>query len=96
MCSKPVQSLIAVDPVAQKEALLRCYGPNFKYTEFQVMPSIVSVVVYTMVIAFGLVMLLVSPVSYDVAKVVSFFNFHQLRYLVKKILPQSGKGPSEG
>ncbi|KAF8808044.1 saccharopine dehydrogenase [Phlegmacium glaucopus] len=66
----------ANDIVTRKEALLGCYGSNFKYSEFQVMSSIASVIVYTAAMVFGVGMLLI-------------------RYLVKKILPQSGEGPSE-
>ena len=69
-----VQSFTSPSDLVQKEALLGCYGPNFKYTEFQVMSSIISVVVYTVALAFGLSMLLVSPVSYNQAKVVLFFT----------------------
>jgi hypothetical protein len=52
--------------------MLGRYGSNFKYTEFQVMSSVASVVVYTVAMAFGLGMLLVSPVSHNDAKVVVF------------------------
>jgi short subunit dehydrogenase-like uncharacterized protein len=65
--------------VSGKEALLGCYGSDFKYAEFQVMSSITSVIMYTVAMAFGVGMLLVSPI----------------RYFLKKILPQSGEGPSE-
>lgn len=60
------------------------------------MHSIISVVVYTVAIAFGFGMLLVGPVSRNDTEVIfSFANFYQIRYLVKKLLPQSGEGPSE-
>ena len=90
-----VQSFTPADDL-RKKALLRCYGSNFKYTEFQVMSSIVSVVAYTVAIVFGLGMMLVSPVGHNKAVVVFLFaNFYQIRYIVKKLLPQSGEGPSE-
>ena len=84
----------------QKKALLERYGSNFKYTEFHVMASVASVVVYTAAMFFGLGMLLVKPVSCNDAEVSFFFlfllaNFYQIRYIVKKLLPQSGEGPSE-
>jgi hypothetical protein len=62
------------------------------------MSSIASVVVYTVAIAFGFGMLLISPVSHDDAEfffLFSFANFYKIRYLAKKLLPQSGEGPSE-
>ena len=93
-----VQSLTPADDL-RKKTLLGCYGSNFKYTEFQVMSSIASVVMYTVAMAFGLGMLLVDPVSLNDAESFFFFfpfaNFYQIRYLVKKIVPQSGEGPSE-
>ena len=60
----PVQDSTSTSDLREKAPLGR-YGSNFKYTEFQVMPSVVSVVVYTVALAFGLGMLLVSPVSYN-------------------------------
>ena len=65
------------------------------------MASVVSVVVYTAAMFFGLGMLLVKPVSpsHNDAEVVIFSfllaYFYQIRYIVKKLLPQSGEGPSE-
>lgn len=52
----------ASDLATRKEAVLGCYGSKFKYTEFQVMSSIASVVLYTAVMVFGVGMLLISPV----------------------------------
>ena len=62
------------------------------------MSSITYVVAYTVAMAFGLGMLLVNPVSRNEAEIVCAFflaNFNQVRYLAKKLLPQSGEGPSE-
>ena len=65
---QPVQDTPAGD--LRKKALLGRYGSNFKYTEFQVMSSVVSVVAYTVALAFGLGILLVNPVSHNDAEVV--------------------------
>ena len=61
----------------KEAALLGCYGSDFKYAEFQVMSSITSVIIYTMALAFGVGMLLVSPVSQKTMRrlVLFFSNF---------------------
>ena len=56
------------DLASRKEALLGCYGPKFKYSEFHVMSSVLSVVVYTVVLVFGVGMLLIGPVSLSSVK----------------------------
>ena len=63
----------ASDLASRKEALLGCYGPKFKYSEFHVMSSVLSVVVYTVVLAFGVGMLLISPVSFNNIKKAGHF-----------------------
>ena len=68
---QPVQSFTPAGDL-RKKALLECYGSKFKYSEFQVMSSVASVVVYTVAMFFGLGMMLVSPVSHNDAKVVFF------------------------
>ena len=71
-------SASANDPVIRKEALLASYGSNFKYTEFQVMSSITSVILYTGAMFFGIGMLLVKPVSHNNIRIVffCFYNFY--------------------
>jgi hypothetical protein len=73
---KTVQSsATASDPVIRKEALLGSYGSNFKYTEFQVMSSITSVILYTAAMILGTGMLLVKPVSHNNIRILSSFVF---------------------
>ena len=73
----------------QKKALLERYGSNFKYTEFHVMASVASVVVYTAAMFFGLGMLLVKPVSYNDAEIVFFLSFSWLTFIRFVILLRS-------
>ncbi|KAJ7251141.1 Saccharopine dehydrogenase-domain-containing protein [Mycena haematopus] len=55
------------------------YGPAFKYDEFLVTGSAVRAVLMTLGMAIGLGIILTTP----------------LRWLLKKVLPQPGEGPSE-
>ncbi|KAF5363351.1 hypothetical protein D9756_000263 [Leucocoprinus leucothites] len=63
-----------------KEARLGRYGPDFVYDEFMVMPGVVSAVTFTAAFVTGFLLIaFVQPV----------------RWLAKKLLPQSGEGPSD-
>ncbi|KAJ6497433.1 Saccharopine dehydrogenase-domain-containing protein [Mycena sanguinolenta] len=55
------------------------YGPGFQYSELLVTGGAVKAVLLTLGMAIGLGAMLISP----------------LRWLLKKVLPQSGEGPSE-
>ena len=98
MYSQPVQSLAAEGDL-QEKALLGRYGSNFRYTEFQVMSSVVSVVAYTVAMAFGLGMMLVSPVSHNDAKAVflfSWLSFIRFVILLRNYFRNQGKDLQKG
>lgn len=75
----------------QKKARLERYGSNFKYTEFHVMSSVASVVVYTVAIFFGLGMLLVNPVSHNDAEVSCWLIFIRFVMLLRNFFRNQGR-----
>ena len=83
----------------RKKTLLGCYGSNFKYTEFHVMSSITSAVVFTVVLFFGAAMLLIDPVSHIDTEIFtfSFFLLTFIRFvmLLKSYFRNQGKVPQK-
>ena len=91
---QPVQSLAPAEDL-RKKALLGRYGSNFKYTEFQAMSSVASVVMYTVAIAFGFGLLLVSPVSYNDTEAFFWLTFTRFVILLRSCFRNQGKVPQK-
>ncbi|KAF8167524.1 Saccharopine dehydrogenase-domain-containing protein [Crassisporium funariophilum] len=63
----------------EKEVRVQRYGPEFRYNEWQVVPSTMYAIAFTAALVIGFSMLLVKP----------------FRYVAKMYLPKSGEGPSD-
>ncbi|KAF7362452.1 Sacchrp-dh-NADP domain-containing protein [Mycena venus] len=78
-CSLVQRSWGLLEVEAAQDKSYLHYGPAFKYDEFFVTGSAVRAVLLTLGMAIGVGVMLVSP----------------LRWLLKKVLPKPGEGPSE-